>query len=249
MKIFPLVVLALFAAHALHAQDAQAFLKKGDDLDKALKNKEALQAYLEADRLQPNRSETLRLIAREYALMMADTSSKKEKTALINASLDFAQRAVKADPKNARAHLALAICYGRVAELQSAKQRIEYAKKIEEEAALAVALDPNEDYAWHVLGRWNYEIANLNPVLAFFAEKFFGKLPHGTNARAIECFRKAIALNSTRVVHHAELGRAYAAVGDKAKARQELEKALSLPSVEKDDSETKARAQQALAGL
>ncbi|MEO8206119.1 MAG: hypothetical protein ABI615_08055 [Chthoniobacterales bacterium] len=241
---FPLVFASL-----VHAQTVDELLKKGDQLDLALKNREALMMYLEADKLRPNDAHILHLISQEYALMMADVSTKKEKTALATQALDYAQRAKTADPNNAKARLGLAICYGRIAELQTPSKRVEYARKIEEETQAALKLDASNDYAWHVLGRWNYEIANLNPLLAFVVKRVYGKLPNASNANAIANFKKALSLNPNRLIHHAELGRAYAAAGDKALAKIELEKALSMPSKEKDDNETKARARAALAQL
>ncbi|MEO6053224.1 MAG: hypothetical protein ABIP97_04360 [Chthoniobacterales bacterium] len=248
MKFYILFFSLLFTAF-VHAQTVDALLKKGDQLDLELKNEEALLAYQKADKLKPNDAHILHMISQEYALMMADVSTKKEKTELAIKALDYAQRAKTADPKNAKARLGLAICYGRIADLQPPTKRVEYARKIEEEAQASLKLDSTNDYAWHVLGRWNYEIANLNPLLSFVVKKLYGKLPDASNANAIADFKKAMALNPNRLIHHAELGRAYAAAGDKVLARQQLEKALSMPSKEKDDNETKARARATLAQL
>jgi hypothetical protein len=51
------------------------------------------------------------------------------------------------------------------------------------------------------------------------------------------------------VSHHTELGRALLAQGDAPAARTEFEKALALPAKEKDDPESKRRAQAALETL
>ncbi|MEO6846101.1 MAG: hypothetical protein ABI443_02100 [Chthoniobacterales bacterium] len=239
----------LLAASLLHAQTPDALIEKGDQMDKALKNADALQDYLEADKLHPNDSHTLNLISREYALLMADAVTHPQKADFAKKALDYAERAKAANPNNAKARLGLAICYGRVAYLEPPKKRIEFAKKIQEEAEASLKLDPTDDYAWHVLGRWNYEIANLNPVMAFIVAKLYGKFPDASNAKAIEYFQKAIAINPNRLIHHAELGRAYAAAGNKIEARKELELALHMPSKEKDDEETKERTRGALKQL
>jgi tetratricopeptide (TPR) repeat protein len=120
---------------------------------------------------------------------------------------------------------------------------------IREEADTALRLDPGLDYAWHVLGRWNYELANFNAALKFLASAIYGKLPDASNERAAECFEKAVALQPDRVIHHVELGRTYAALGQKQAALAELKIGLSLPSREKDDNETKDRARKALVTL
>jgi Flp pilus assembly protein TadD len=164
-------------------------------------------------------------------------------------ALESAQRAVSLDPTNAQAHLSLAIVYGRIALHESARRKVEMSRPIRQEAETAARLDPKNDYAWHVLGRWNYEVANFNPILKALAQTVYGKLPQASNEKAIACFSKAIALQPRRVSHHVELGRAYVALGEKQKARDEFNKALSLPAVEKDDDENKLHARAMLKGL
>jgi tetratricopeptide (TPR) repeat protein len=199
--------------------------------------------------LRPNDAEVLRRIAKQYAQMISDTPDRKEKIRLGRTSLEYAQRAVTADPNNSDARLSLAICYGRVAFFEPPKTRIEYSKKIEAEAREATRLNPRNDYAWHVLGRWNHELASFNFALKALVEAIYGRFPDASFEQAAEYFEKAIAVGPPRVVHHVELGRTYAALGRKEDARAQLQKGLSLPSREKDDDETKARARKALAEL
>ena len=122
-------------------------------------------------------------------------------------------------------------------------------KLVRQEAEAAVRLDPKNDYAWHVLGRWNYEIANFNSLLRALAQAIYGQLPNASNEKAIDYFSRAIALQPRRVAHHLELARAYLALGDKEKARDEINRGISLPSVEKEDEENKARARATLKQL
>jgi len=232
---------------AVQAGSVDDLIKKGDALDTKNQNAGALAVYLEADKLQPGDAEILRRIAKQYAQQMADAGTEVHE--LGDKALDYAKRAVKADPGNAQAHLSLAIVYGKVSCLKPAKQRMQDSKLIRDEAQRAVDLDPRNDLAWHVLGRWNYEVANLSAPVKFFAETLYGKLPDASNEKALECLEKAVALNPDRLLNQAELGRALAAAGRKDEARAVLEKALRMPSREKDDDETKERARKALDAL
>ncbi len=180
---------------------------------------------------------------------MVETKDAGAQKELGTKALAAALRAKELAPRNSKVRLSLAIVYGRVAFLESPKRRIEMSRLIKEETEAALSLDPKEGLAWHVLGRWNYELANFNPFLKSIARAVFGKLPDASNDKAVEAFRKSIALGPTRLVNHVELGRALAAVGQKDEARAELTKALAMPSVEKDDDEAKARARKALASL
>jgi len=231
------------------AQSPGDLVRAGDDLDAKNRNQEAVEIYLKADALQPNDAEILRRIAKQYSQQMVSESRSPENKELARKALDYAQRAVKSDLGNANARLSLAICYGKAAFFESARRRIEMSRLIREEAETSLRLDPSLDYAWHVLGRWNYELANVNSALRFLAAAICGKLPDASNERAAECFEKAVAIQPGRVIHHVELGRTYAALGQKKAAIAELKKGLSLPSREKEDNESKDRARKALMAL
>ena len=221
----------------------------GDAADEQLKTGESLAAYLEAEKLGGKDAALLRKIAREYALSMVDTKSKEEQRALAESGLAYAQRAVSVAPDDAHAQLALAICYGRLAPLLDNKTKISYSKLVREHVDKALKLDPSLDYAYHVLGAWNYELASLNPILRALARLVYGDLPAASYEEAVKNFKKAIELAPQRVVHHVELGRTYAAMGQTELARAELTKGLALPNREKDDPGTKDRGREALKKL
>ena len=243
------VLLALAGAtFAASPQIAEA-IARGDAFNQQLKTKEALAAYLDAEKLGGNDADLFRKISREYALSMADVAAKAEKRTRGETALGYARRAVATDPKNATAHLALAICYGRVAPLLDNKTKIAYSKLGKEHAEKSIALGGSDDYAYHVLGAWHYEMANLNPVLRTVAKLIYGAFPPASNEDAVKNFKKAVSLAPQTVAHRVELGRTYAAMGQTELARAELNKGLSLPSREKDDPESKQRAREAVAKL
>jgi tetratricopeptide (TPR) repeat protein len=243
------LLLLFVSAVVTPAQSADDLFRQGRALDEKHQNKEALVVLLEADKREPHQAETLRLIAKQYTQLIQEADSNNEKRRLGQQALDFAQEAAGLAPDSAETHLTLAIVYGRVAQNASTRRKVELSKKIHEEAALAAQIDPQLDYAWHILGRWNYELANTHPVLRTLAQALYGKFPQASNDLAVVYFQKAAAINPRNVIHHLELGRAYLALGENAKAKNELQLGLSLPSVEKDDEESKQRARQALRGL
>jgi len=100
-------------------------------------------------------------------------------------------------------------------------------------------LDPRNDTAWHILGRWNRVLAKVNVVKRLLAKAVYGDLPVTTNEEAERCLRKAIAINPNRLIHYIELGRIYAEMGRKKEARDYILKGLSMPDKEKDDPEMK----------
>lgn len=242
-----LLAFAVLAAPGLRAdEDFATLVKKGDAFDAALKTKEALAVYLEAEKLQPNDADVLHKIAKQYGESMDDVTSKADKQALGVKSLDYAKRAVAADPRNALAQLSAAVAHGRLATYLDNKTKIAYSKLVKEHVDKSLKLDPNNDLAYHVLGAWHYELANLNPILRAIAKLIYGDIPAASNEEAAKNFKKAIELNPKRLANHVELGRAYLALGQKDTARMELEKGLAMPNRQRDDEEVKRRAREIL---
>jgi tetratricopeptide (TPR) repeat protein len=244
------LILPLTAAPAFAQEDFASLMKRGDQFDAQLKTREALATYLEAEKLQPNNIDLLNCIAKQYAESQNDVPTKDEKISVGMKALDYSRRAVAADPKNAMAQLSLAISYGRLTPYLDGKTKVAYSKLVKEHADKARELDPKgNDLVYHVLGAWNYEVANLNPVLRTVAQLVYGKIPDASNQAAAENFKKAIDLNPRRLANFIELGRTYVAMGKKEDARTVLEKGLSLPIRQRDDPETKERGRAALRKL
>ena len=149
---------------AARAQDADALIAKGDQFDQRLQAKEALEVYLPANKLEPNNVKRLLCIARQYRHLMSDTSSKQEKLRLGNISLEFASRAATLAPNNAEAQLSPAISLGKMLPFMSSKDQIKASPRIKAAVDRTLLLDPNNDNAWHILGRWNRVLANTSVV-------------------------------------------------------------------------------------
>lgn len=242
-----LVLVLLFSLLApLGAADTAALIARADELNAQDKTAAALEVLQTAEKSDPDNAEILHRIAREYGLSMNDVSDKAAKIEKGEKALAYAQKAVAADPTNAKAALALSISYGRLANLLDNKTKIEYSKKVRDYALKSLALDPKDDLTYYVLGAWNYELANLNPLVRTLAKAIYGALPPASNEQAIDYLQKAIALNPNRVGSHVDLGRALIASGQKEKGQAELKKALAMPNREKDDPTAKAKAQAAL---
>ena len=188
-------------------------------------------------------------IARQYRHLMADATTSDEKLRLGRIALDYAQRAAELAPNDSEAQLSVAISYGKMLPLMGIKEQIEASRQIKEAADKAIKLDPRNDLAWHVLGRWHRVLSDVSMLKRALGSLLYGKLPQTTTEEAVKCFEKAIELNPNRLMHYVELGRAYAQMGRTAEARRFIEKGLGMPNVEKDDPETKRRGQEALAKL
>jgi len=241
--------LALPPPAAASENSVPELLREGDAFDEKLENARALELYLQADRLKPNDPETLWRIARQYALLMNDARSEEQQQELGEKALEYARRGVELNPRHAKSVLSVAICYGRLVRFVPPRMKVEYSRLVKEHAEKALELDPTDSYAYHVLGAWNYELAQMGPFTRTFVKVVYGGMPEASNEEAERLFRKAVELAPQRVSHRVELGRTYAALGRKEEARDELRRALSLPNREKDDAESKQRASKTLGQL
>jgi tetratricopeptide (TPR) repeat protein len=246
--VVPLVVLWL-GGITVQGETVEDLIANGDQFDKKLQAKEALEYYLPANKLEPDNVGVLVRIARQYRYLMSDASSKKEKLQLGKTSLQFAQRAATLAPNNAEAQLSPAISLGKMLPYMGAKDQIDASPRIKVGVDRALALDPNNDNAWHILGRWNRVLADISVMKRLLAKAIYGDLPVTTNEEAEKCLLKAIAINPHRLIHYIELGRIYAQMGRKEEARQSILKGLSMPDREKDDPEMKAAGRETLKKL
>ena len=222
---------------------------KGDTFDRVFKATEALQFYLPAEKLEPRNVRLLVRIARQYRHLMTDATTREKKLQLGGVALDYSRRAAGLAPNDSEAQLAPAITCGKMLPLQGSKEQVAASALIKQSADNAIRIDPRNDTAWHILGRWHRAVADVGAVKRAFGSLIYGKLPSSTNEAAVACFEKAIAINPTRLMHHIELGRTYAQMGKKDDARRLIAKGLAMPDVEKDDPETKRQGREALAKL
>jgi tetratricopeptide (TPR) repeat protein len=250
IKAFSVATALLLTCAASRAQSAaDELIKKGDICDVKLQATEALKYYLPAEKLEPKNARLFVCISRQYRHLMTDAATRDEKLILGGIALTYAQRARALAPNDAEAQLAVAITYGKMLPFQGTKDQVAASPRIKEAADKALKLDPRNDTAWHILGRWQRVLAGMNPIKRALAPLFYGKLPTGTNEAAVACFQKAIEINPNRLMHYIELGIAYAQMGRPDDARRFIAKGLAMPDVEKDDPGTKQRGREVLAKL
>src|SRR6202047_4868824 len=249
VNAFSATVALLLTCATMWAGPADDLIKNGDDLDLKLQAPEALDFYLAAEKLEPKNASLLCRIARQYRHLMVDATTREEKLRLGGIGLEYAQRAAALAPDDSEAQLSPAISYGKMVPLQGMKEQIESARRIKDAVDKAIKLDPHNDLAWDVLGRWNKVLADVNGLKRAIGSLLYGELPAGSNAEAVSCFQKAIETNPNRLMHYIELGQTYAQMGKSAAASRMIAKGLAMPDREKDDPEIKRRGRETLAKL
>jgi tetratricopeptide (TPR) repeat protein len=249
LKILPVALALALASTGAGAESAKELIQKGDVFYAKLQAAEALKFYLPAKKLDPNNVRLLVSISREYRHLMSDATEASEKLELGRTAVDYARRAVALEPNNPQTQLALAISYGKMLPIEGTKQQIANSRLIKIAVDKVIALDPTNDLAWHVLGRWYRGLADVGAVKRALAQVVYGKLPPAKYEDAERCFEKAIVLNPKRLMHYIELGCVCAQMGRDADARKFITMGLAMPETEKDDPETKDLGRQTLKKL
>lgn len=249
IQIMCLATLLLTGARPCMAETVSELIVKGDKYDLTFEANRSLNYYLQAVELEPNNVPLLLRIARQYRYLMADARSNDEKLKFGNTALGYGMRAAKLAPLDSEAQLSSAITYGKMLPYEGSKAQVEISPFIKAAADKAIRLDPRNDTAWHVLGRWHQVLANVGVLKRTLGGILYGKLPVTTNEAALKCFMQAIAINPKRLRHYIELGRTYAQMGKNAEARRFLEKGLAMPNQEHDDPEMKMKGRETLEKL
>jgi tetratricopeptide (TPR) repeat protein len=251
VRAFCFILLGLAAAAWSAPTTYEQALSLGDSLADKWDHQGAMNAYLKALEFNPNSYEAAWKAGdetTEYANKLP-AGQKAAKEAAFEKARQYCMKAIAVNPKGDEGHFRLSVAYGRLALFRGGKEKINLAKKVKAEADTAIMLNPKHDLAWHVIGRWNQDLANLNWALKAVAKVIFGGVPPGKNEEAVAAFQKAISINPNHVEHYLELARTYKLMGKKDLMKAPLEKCLALPSVEEDDNAFKAEAKEMLEKL
>jgi tetratricopeptide (TPR) repeat protein len=140
--------------------------------------------------------------------------NKKAAGAALDKAIEAVQRSLQLADKSADAHSLLADLYGRKISLGNAMfAGPKFGPKVKEENAQAMALDDKNPRVWASLGR-QY----------LLAPKMFG----GDVSKAIESFQHSLASDPSQDETWVWLARAFEKQGDKTKAREAIQRAVTL---------------------
>jgi Flp pilus assembly protein TadD len=208
-----------------------------------------LTIYADAEKAQTGNASNLCVLAHRYCDLTYLTNSSPFNRDLVALALACSQQAVSDAPTNATAHTSLAVCYAQSCNFSDTKTKLANSRLFKLEAEKALALDPNQDIAYYLLGRWNYGIASQGWMSRAYVKMIYGGLPQASYADAVRDFQKACRLAPGRILNHAGLAMAYDAVGEKKMEIMELEKCFALKPLGPEDTEALRDAKKKLASL
>lgn len=207
-----------------------------DSLQAAGEYEEVRSRLLELNERDPSDVEVLWRLARVTVDIGEDREVEERQADYYREALEFARAAVEADSTSSNAFLQQGVAAGRVALISGTRRKVELSRLVKESADQAIELDPSNDIAYHVRGRWNYEVASLGFFTNAVLRVVYGGLPEASYARAAADFKRALELRDW-MGHRLELGRTYIELGEPARAREQLERVLSMQNPYDADTE------------
>jgi tetratricopeptide (TPR) repeat protein len=235
MKAFFASVILLLTVLKTVAQDVDAMLKEADRLEAAPDEKAALAKYKEVLKINPAQVHALSKSSELCSRIGQRQTNASIRDDYYTAARIYAQTALRIDSASSEANTSMAIMLGRSTLTKSGKEKVLSAKDLKKYVEMAIKSNPYNFLAWHVLGRWHYEISNLNMIERAAVKVFYGGFPPSSLKESIVAFEKSKALTSGFILNYLELAKAYHRDNQDDKAIATLNEMMRIPNRTEDD--------------
>lgn len=237
-----LVFLICSASFHCNAQDVNKVIKEAERLEAVHNEKAAFNKFKEALQLSPQNIYVLAKCSELCSQLGNHEAITKNRDAYYNAAVIYGRKAVAVNPENDEANVALAIALGRSVLVKSGNEKISAVKDIRRYAEKALKQNSRNFKAWYVLGKWYYEVSNLNFMEKAAIKIMYGGLPDASFKKAILAYEKAKAIQPNFMLNCLELAKAYNKNDERKQALKQLNYLVNLPLQTEDDSRIKVEA-------
>ena len=228
------------------AQPFDSLFEVGLQLERNFNEKQALLKFNEAQKLNPSNLQILCKCSEICNRIGAREKNPKSKSAYFQSALAFAKKAHDLYPNNDESNVVMSMALGRIALTKSGEDKIALVKEIKSYADKAIRINASNFKAWHILGKWHYEISSLNFLEKTAIKLFYVGLPESTLDSSINAYEKAKALSNKFCLNYLELAKAYYKNDNYVKAVENLKILIKLPNTIEDDVSIKKEAYQLL---
>jgi tetratricopeptide (TPR) repeat protein len=232
----------LFSVAPLTAQTVEELIAQGDDFStKKFNNEQALEKFVEADKLSPNNWEILWRISRSYVdiaehLPSGTDAQKDAQLVKYQIAYDYADKSVKLAPDKSITYLRRAIANGRIALFKGVFSVIGIVNDVKKDLEKAIKHGNGgsevQASSYYVLARTHAKVCE-KPYLV--------RLPLGLGwgdmDESFKNYKKAIELRPNFRMYYLDAGKAYIQEKEYSKAKELLGKIPSLPVLDEDDAQ------------
>ncbi len=241
MKSFVIFFIAIVLYLPGRSQDINALLKEGYRLELVPNEKASFLKFKEVLKLQSTNITALNKCSELCMRIGQRETNEKLRDDYYKAGKIYAETALKIAPENSDANCAMAMALGRSSMAKTGKEKINNAKEIKKYVDLALKYDPRNYKAWHVLGRWNYEVNNLNLLETAVVKLLYGGLPAASLKASIQAFENARSITPEFILNYYEMAKAYKQYNNKSRAVAYINYMLTLPIFTEDDNSIKEK--------
>lgn len=244
------IVVLLLVSTQLFSQDVNVLLKEAQNLERTLKEEQALEKYKQVLAAEPINMHALIRSSELYADIGSRQTDKKIKTEYYNHAEDEADKALSADQNNADGNYVRAVAAGRLAEIETEnKKRVADIKDIKTFADKALFINPDHGKANYVLGKWNFDVLTMSWAKKAEVKVLFGGMPGATIENAYKYMEKCRTLEPYFVHNFFDLAKAYKYDNKPAKAIEVLNQLVKLPNRKAEDAALKEEGKKLLAEM
>ncbi len=233
-----------------HNPEVARLIKLADRLHAEFKPREAAAELQKVLHLEPRNIEALARLSRAYidigdSIPESVTDWRERRIREYRQAETYARQAIKVDPYSTWGYFYLAASLGTMAGVLPVAKQVEIAEEIRGAAEKAIALDPQNGFAYHALGVWHRRMAEIGEASRMVASLLYGRsLPKGDLERSVEFLKKAVSLNPNVIISRLELARSHAAREEWPAARAQLKFVAELPVKYSDDGQHKQKGQE-----
>ncbi|MCB9233401.1 MAG: hypothetical protein H6581_17220 [Bacteroidia bacterium] len=246
-KIFGFLSLILCLNISLSAQSVEEMLNTARPWYDTSKEPAALDLYMKVLEKEPGNYEALwqsSLLMSRIGHRVTDQGLKER---YFNNAKENAIKAMNANAGDAQGYFVMSVAMGRMALISPPKPRVAASKDIKKYAELALKYNPKHAGAWHVLGLWNYRVANLSWAEKTAANLLFGGAPEGaSNENAENCYKSALKFYPNYILYMYDYAFLLSEWDREDEAKKLCEQILALPAKYIDDKMYQDQARQLL---
>jgi tetratricopeptide (TPR) repeat protein len=228
------------------SQDVEVMLREAQQLESTYKENDALKKYLEILHYQSYNLSALCKTSELYSRLGKRQSTKDKQKEYYTTAKSYAQKALQANSNSSDANFVMAVAMGRMALISSGEEKINAVKEIKSYAEKCIHIDPNNFKGYHVLGKWHYEVSDLNGLEKWLVKVAYGTLPKASLDESIRFYEKSKQLNPNFVLNYLELAKAYHRKNNNKQAVALLEAMMKLPDATADDASIKTQGKKLL---
>ena len=248
IKILPFFLL-LFWGETAFTQDYNSLIQEAEKLENEQKEILALKKYTEAQKLKPTDLHVLYKCSELYSRIGVRETNSVSRDQYYNSSLAFAQMAYKYHPQSDDANVAMSMALGRLALTRSGKEKVSTVKEIKTYADNAIRINSKNFKAWHIIGKWHYEVSNLNFFEKAAIKLIYGGLPNSSFSASVKAYEKVKELNPYFGSNYLELAKAYHKLDDNKNAEKNLKYVIAMPNYTEEDPIVKTNANKLLSEI